>query len=471
VPRWAVWSFLGLAAFTAIFPLVRTFYRVEITYNEGWNVYNASALAHHQMLYPARYGWTTVNYPMLSFVIAAWLHRLTHDYLFTARALSVLATLACGVLAGCIVRRMTGSVRGGWITGALTVAIFCAVADFYVGQDDPEMLALAIFMAGLLVYVARRESLGGLVSVAALFVIGGNIKHDPLGFPAAVLLDLLLLSWRRLLWFCVWGALFVATTVWFNLHYGGPGFFLQLSTPRTFSWLKGLEEVGTVFGPLLLPLALAVYVAVKERGDSQVRILGLLLAMGLVLGVIFGGGSGVSVNAQFTAILATAMLAGIALVRIGRGEWEWAKPPVRRWAPVAVLAWMVIPLIVCDTWNPMGRLRETVADERLFDQDVALMRAQSGPMLCESLLRCYFAGKPYVYDPFNATRLIEFHKLDDAVIVNGLQMHRYAAVQLDFPQDIDDAFPDRFDGKIAATIGAGYRPVLMHDGAAIYLPR
>lgn len=466
-----VWGSLGVALFTAIYPAVRVFYRVEITYNEGWNVYNASAVAQHQMLYPAGYGWTTVNYPMLSFVIAAWMHRFTHDYLLTARILSLFATLGCGVLAGCIVRKVTGSVRAGWIAGAYCIAIFCAAADFYVGQDDPAMLALAVFMAALLLYVSRRESLSALVGVAAIFAVAVNIKHDPIGFLLAVGLDLLLLSWRRALWFCAWEAAFLAVGVWLNLHFGGPGFLTQLSAPRTFSSMKGLEQVGVVFGPLLLPFAAAVYAAWTGFGNDKTRVLSLLLVIGLVLGVAFGGGTGVSVNAQFSAMLGVAMLSGVALERVTSGEWRWAGPRVRALAAPAMLVWLVVPLIVCDTWNPVRRLRETVADQRHFEEDVAFLRSQGGPALCESLLRCYFAGKPYVYDPFNATRLIAFHKLDDAVIVDGLSQHRYGAVQLDAPRQDDDALPDRFNAKIAAAIEQNYKPVLEHDGASVYLPR
>jgi hypothetical protein len=130
---------------------------------------------------------------------------------------------------------------------------------------------------------------------------------------------------------------------------------------------------------------------------------------------------------------------------------------------------MVIPLTVCDTWNPIKEARDTAAAQGRFDQDVTVLRAQSGPALCESLLRCYFAGKPYEYDPFNATRLIAFHKLDDSVVVDGLRQHRYGAVELDYPRG--DAFAERFAPRIAAAIEQSYRPVLVHDGAAIYLPR
>jgi len=465
-----VWGTVGVAFFTAIYPAVRAFYRVEITYNEGWNVYNAGAVANHQVLYPAAYGWTTVNYPMLSFVIVAWLHRFTHDFLFTARVLSLLATLGCGVLSGLVVKRVTGSARAAWVAGAYCIAMFCAVVDFYVGQDDPAMLALAVFMAALLLYVSRRESLLALTGVAALFVLAGNIKHDPMGFPLAVSVDLLLLSWRRALWFWAWGGVFLAGAVWLNLHFGGPGFLMQLFAPRTFSLAKGLEQPGTVFGPLLLPFAAAAYVAWVGLKDKRTRVLGLLLILGLVLGVVFGGGTGVSVNAQFTAMLAVAMLLGVALDRIATGEWRWAGPRTQRYAPAAMLAWLVIPLIACNTWNPVRELRETSSEQRLFDEDVVFLRAQSGPALCESLLRCYLAGKPFVYDPFNATRLIEFHKLDDASIVNGLRQHQFGAVQIDALEE-DDAFPDRFDGRIAAAIAQNYRPALVHGGARIYVPR
>lgn len=465
LPKWAVWASLALAIFTAIYPLVRAFYRVEITYNEGWNVYNASALANHQVLYPASYGWTMVNYPILSFAIAAGLHRWTHDYLFTARALSLLGMLLCGVFAGLIVRRLTGSTRAAWITGAYCIAVFCALTDFYIGQDDPQMLALAVFMAGLLLYVARRESLLGIAGVAALFVLGGNIKHDPLAFPAAVLLDLLMLrAWRRAVWFSACGAVFVAISVWMNLHFGGPGFVMQLAAPRAFSWAKGWAQMGAIFGPLLLPFVLAVYAAVKSRRDERVRVLSLLLFIGLALGVVFGGGAGVSVNAQFSGMLAVVMLSGVALVLIARGEWQW-----RAYAPALLLVWLVIPLVVCSTWNIVGELRKTRLNERLFDEDVAFLQKQSGSALCESLLRCFYAGKAYSYDPFNATRLIEFGRLDDSVVVGALEQHQYGAVQLDDPWS--DAFPDRVNARIASAIKQNYRPALVHDGADVYVPR
>lgn len=295
--RWAPWAYTALAVLTAIFPVARAFSHTEITYNEGWNVYNAGKLAHHQTLYPAAYGWTTVNYPMLSFAIVAAVHRWTHDYLYTARALSILGTIAVALCAGCIVRRIGGSTRAAWIAAAYLLAVFCVEADAYVGQDDPQMLALAFFMAGLLLYVSRRESLPALAGVAALLVIAGNIKHDPLGFPIAIALDLMLVSWRRMLWFCAWGIAFAFSAMLLTLHFGGPGFLLQLFAPRAFSWLKGWTQLGLIFGPLALPFCIAAYAAIHGLAENRTRVMSLLLVAGLATGILFGSGAGVTVNA------------------------------------------------------------------------------------------------------------------------------------------------------------------------------
>jgi hypothetical protein len=51
----------AFALLAASVPFARAFYRVEINYNEGWNVYNAATEAAHRQLYPAAAGWTNNN--------------------------------------------------------------------------------------------------------------------------------------------------------------------------------------------------------------------------------------------------------------------------------------------------------------------------------------------------------------------------------------------------------------------------
>lgn len=182
---------IAIFLWTAAYPFSRACLLTQITYNEGWNVYNAQLVAEHQPLYTSVYGWTSVNYPALSFHIAAVLGRFTSDYLYTARILSLASLCLSGVLAGMIVWHTTRVKLVAWLSGLFLVAIFCANGKGYVGVDDPQILAQFFFLAGLYVYMRCNRTGWALELTALLFVVGGNIKHSLIEFPLAVLLDLL----------------------------------------------------------------------------------------------------------------------------------------------------------------------------------------------------------------------------------------------------------------------------------------
>ena len=467
--RGTLWFCALVALATAIVPFARACFRVEVDYNEGWNIYNASTLANHGLLYPVKYGWTAVNYPMLSFVLMAQLHRLTHEYLFTARAVSLVGLIGCSVLVGAVVRRLGGSAMAAWLGGLFCFATFCANTDIYVGMDDPQMFAQVFFMAGLWVYLRWKDSFAVLTGVALLFVVGGMIKHNPIDFPLAVLVELCLVSRLRAVWFSVWGMLFTAVGVWLNVRYGGPFFMSQLLAPRVYMGSKVPEQFLNVFGPMLVPFCVALWMAFAVRKDQR-RIAAILLVTAMAVGGYFGGGQGVSINCLFTALLAMSILIGLFIDAIVARRWSWTGRAWAAWVPIALFGWMAIPMILSGNWNVMGKLRELTAEQRQFDAEVALLRERPGPALCESLLECNFAGKDYVYDPFNATRLIHFGKLDAGVVVNDLRMHRYGAVQMDQPVTGDVNF-DRFDPAIVAAVKENYAPVLSQEDAVIYVPK
>lgn len=240
---------VGMAVMTVVVPFARAFFRVEVSYNEGWNIYNASTVAAHPMLYPVKYGWTTVNDPMLSFALMAWLHRLTHEYLFTARAISLASVSGSGALVAVIVRNLGASKRTAMLAGLYCVAMFCADADGYVGMDDPQMLAQVFFLGGLLIYVQWQENVAAIAAAALAFAVGGSIKHKLIDFPLAVFVDLVLVSRVRALEFAFCGICFAAISFGLNVHFGGPEFVSQLLAPRSYSWVKVPEQFLNVFGP------------------------------------------------------------------------------------------------------------------------------------------------------------------------------------------------------------------------------
>jgi len=466
----------AFALLTAIVPFTRAFFRLEVNYNEGWNVYNAAMEAANRQLYPATTGWTAINYPMLSFVLVAQLHRWTHDYLFTARVLSLIALCISCLLVAAIVRRLTEAWRPALLAGFFCLALFSVAADYpaYVGVDDPQMLAHAFYLAGLWIYLKLNRSCAGVAFSALLFVLAFSIKHNPIEIPLAVFLDLLFISRRRAVGFVGCGLAFLAAAIALQLHFGGPNFIANLLAPRTYSVEKAFELAGVYLGPLVLPLAAGLYAAYLFRRDPRRRIAAILLPLSLLLGGYFIGGDGVSINAFFGAYFAMSIMLGLFLWRCAESPFRWAI-----YAPGALFAWLLIPWLVVPplderaaaqlNWNPPLALEQAMAAEARFDEEVAFLRGQPGLALCESLLRCYYAGKPYVYDPYNATRMIGLGQLDASVLIDELRQQKYGAIQLNGRLD-DPRRTEMFAPTILAAIRQNYQPVLENQDGAIYLP-
>jgi hypothetical protein len=453
-----------MAVFTAIVPFARAFFHVEIAWNEGWNIYNATALVNHHLLYPVKYGWTSVNYPMLSFEILAQLHHFTHEYLFTARVLSLLSLVACSLLVAAIVKSLNSSWRSAILAGLFCFAVFCAAADIYVGMDDPQMLAQVFFLLGFLTFLRHRRSLPAIAIAALLFVVAGCIKHNPIDFPLAVLIELLLISLPRAIWFSVCSILFVSVAFLLNIRFGGPYFLSQLFIPRSYSILRTFHQLLIVIGPLLLPFCVVAYTAFKLRRDASRRITTILFLTALLVCSYFSGGKGVATNTLFSVLLAMSILLGLFWDRIFSHPWQSTHRPQAATAPLALFAWLIIPMMISGNWLTIRALHQAAAAQANFDEDVAFLKSHPGPALCESLLECNFAGKPYVYDPFNATRLIQFHKLDANVLIDQIRQHRFSAIQTSAPLPMEDQYnSERWDATVRAAIEANYVPALQRE--------
>ena len=416
VPRRVFFACILFTLIAAIYPFARAAFRVEVDYNEGWNIYNAARVAHHQFIYPVAYGWQTVNYPMLSFAVMAALHHFTNDYLFTARVVSLLSLLGCCVLVGLIVYCLAGThkpaMTAAFLAGLLCLAVFCTNADPYVGMDDPQLFADFFFLLAFFLYLRDRTNLAAITVSAALFVVAGNIKHNPIDFPLTVLIDLALLNGvrgiPRALWFAFVGITLAALSIYLNIHFGGPSFVTVMLAPRSWTLHKVFGSIEDCLGRLLIPMLFATIAAATMLRDPKRRIAGTLFFAGLLVGAFFGGGLGVFINTFFTCIFAMAIVLGLVAADLLQGRYSWAdhrifKLSLRTYFVPTLFAWMIIPAIVAGIWNPIAMVRQTANSQREFDTEVAFLKQRSAPVLCESLLQCYAAGQPYVYDPFNST--------------------------------------------------------------------
>lgn len=457
-----------IAAYTAFVPVVRSGMHLEVGYNEGWNLYNARAVLAHQPLYAEKFGWHTVNYPALSFYISAWLSHLTGDLLYTGRMLSLLGLLGSALLLAAMVHRMTGSRHAAIFTALLTVSVMCASAPGYIGQYDPQIFATPFFLAALYLYLRSRDRTIAMVFVALLFILAGNIKHNLIDIPLAVALDLLLARRGRSLAFFLGTAIpAAALSLWMNQHFAGPAFFSNLLAGRGYSLRHAFDNTIGTLGPLIPPFAIACLAAWRLRDNPALRIATLWLACAVVLNIFFAGGAGVASNALFDTLLATVLLLGIFIHRI-----RFVTGPQQH-LPVALALWPLLPLFITNETSFPGRDLQHLRQRQLSHrQALTFLQQTPGPAICESLLLCAEAGKPYLYDPFNATRFIQLGKLDPAPLYLQLTQRHFSVIQLNNSIALTRADVDanRFTPEMLELIRANYRPALTRDGAVLFRP-
>ncbi|MGH9488214.1 MAG: hypothetical protein ACRD04_11580 [Terriglobales bacterium] len=428
-------------------PVAHTFFWAGIQYNEGWNVYNAAAVAHHHVLYTHRYGFTTVNYPALSYFLVAGLHALGIPFLFGGRWLALMALLACCGLTGLIVRRLGATLAYACFAAMFALATFCLATRTYVGQDDPQILAEAFGLLALLVYISGPPGWRRLAAVAALLVVGGNLKNIILAFPVAVLVDLWLVNRRAALRFLLLALPLLGLSIAAEIHFGGPYFLADLLTPRPWAWTESVRKIALyAWAPLALALPAAAIGSCVRLRQRRGRVLAIFFWAALALDVVWAGGYGVAGNSHFTLYLAVAIICGAVL----------AHPAclARPWQGTALALLFLLPLAGLATQYPLiGAIGKLPGQQRRFLQQVAWLRARPGAAMCENMLLCYKAGKPLVWDPFNTRRFVTMGKLDPAPLLSQLERGRTVTIQLDEPVNRDP----RLFPQLEAAIAAHYR--------------
>jgi hypothetical protein len=152
-----------------------------------------------------------------------------------------------------------------------------------------------------------------------------------------------------------------------------------------------------------------------ERRSKMARYTVLLIAIALVLCLLQKSGAGVDENAQFELIFATAIGVGLAYDGLLRD-------PLRSgWSPqvisAVVLGILIVRLLLSTRlefayvlFSPQYRA-QAVENAAVTRAEAARTAAIPGPVACSNLVVCRMAGKPFVYDHFWVTQLIETGKM------------------------------------------------------------
>ncbi len=472
---WAVtFGVLAILLATLVwFPLTRTTAHYEMGWNEGSNSYSEQAVANGTRLYSSPPTYINAAYPPLSFYLIAGLGKFTHDMNVAGRWVSVASYFLIAVFMAMIVQRLTDCRRFGVYAGLCWLIWLAAFDPTRIGFNDPHLLGIALNLAGMYCFVRNPESARWLRLSAVVFAISVFTKQSLLAFPAAVGIQLFLSSRKRL---AIWLSTVVSACgilLILTLLAEGPYFLDHMMPPRTYSWTDLATSVGAYLWFFQTAFAAALIWAFRSKtlGPASVLIWGFALAH--VMGAVICSESGAGTNHLFDALISTALIVGVSLPvleRISEGT---------RLARTFLAVLLLVPFFLSSTVilpqripDDVGWYKGIARTEAEFASATRFVRSQTGAALCESMLLCYEAGKPWVWDAFIVDQRVKTGRLAEGPILESLDQHQYGAIEIDFSanEPLRPSQRMRFSEAFMQRLFKDYRPAYRDFRFVIFIP-
>ena len=452
----AAFCFVGLVRCAAIAGL-----HVPLDPNEGWNAYHTLHAMSGSALYPPASGFLFNNYPPLSFYVVGALGSIIGDNIVAGRILSLLATLSIAAGLYLAARRMRIGAVAALFASLLFVAGLLVFTD-YVGMDDPQLLGHAVAMIGFVVLLNERRTANAVIGAALLMALAFFIKHNLVALPIAFAIWLAIFDRRSALWFATSGFLFgLVGLAAFRIAYG-VDLFSQLNSARTYSLAGLTSALGSwlVWAEVsLFGLAALIFL---RRDDKRVALCAIYAAVAIVVGILFAGGAGVDMNIWFDAMIALSLAAALALDRLSTLD--------RMRATIASA--YALPLVAGiilnwdDGWLDRNFWLYPLAEEAAGAQaDTVFLKAHAGPVACEMLSLCYWAGKPEEIDMFNLGQAYAAHRRPDDALARLIVVKHFGSIEFD---SLDDF---ALTPRIKQTLLKTYRVDHANDEGAFFVPR
>ena len=470
-----MWALAATTALLLIAPVWRATLRFGTNYNEGWNAVLAARWMSGEPLYPAFDALSANNYPPLSFYAAGWLGRWLGDTLFAGRLLAFIGLFASAVAVAAVVRRLSGDARAGLVSGLLLLGYNAALYPGYVGIDDPQWLGHGIMLFGVLAFFASEQRGWLFLLAAGLMLAAGFVKHLLLPIPLAATLWLAVNRREALaLWLVACAALLASALALCFAAYGWGFFDGVFRDPRAWSLGRAYSHSGEWFETALPLLVLGALALPSAWRRTEGRLVVYYAAVSAALAIFVLGGIGAGMTAIFDLEIALCLMIGLAIGRLdeegpsatvgagflvgpGPGNAAW-------WILLLTLGLSVLaPLRLLEArelWRGSERAREA-------GEVIALLAKQPGPVACEDLSLCYWAGKGFEIDFFLAGQKLEQGLVDPRVVTERLRTGYYAAIQTMAKDGSSNRLPPAIDREIADD----YKVVRTGSEGAVLAPR
>ena len=461
---------MGLAVLAG---LARTLATLNLTLafsNEGWTAYHAADAASGRALYPAPGGLVYNNYPPLGYYLIGGLGRLIGDTILAGRILSVAAFV--GIALG--IRKAVLLMGAGWREAGFAALIFAGTMLFdydFVGVNDPQLIAHAVQIAGLVLLLRQPRTTGSVALAAVLFVLALFIKHALIALPLVTGFWLLATDRRNGLKFAAFGvALVLAGAALFQAAYGRP-LLAEIHDARVY-WLYFAAHAMGGRAIIFLPLIASIVVWRHTVADKHIVFCVSYAVVSVLLAAYFLGGAGTGGKMLFDAIIALSLCAGVCLHRL-RDSKSWVSTTLYAACQfVPVVAYVVFRTLTGGLphhW--VARDAVAVTQTR---QDIAFLKAQDGAVLCGEPALCFWAGKPFEVDLWGYQQAVAVNARDGHELMDAIASRRYAVLQLAAPPhalgEPMEADPV-WSRRVAEAIMANYRIHHTSFNGTFWVPR
>ena len=438
-------------------PLAGITHHVSVNNNEGWNAYWSTRALAGQPFYTDADSPLTNNYTPLSFYIVGWLGRATGDLVLAGRLLSFAGLLGSAFLVGWIAARVGKSTRWAWAGGVSFLLVAVTMAYRYIAADDPQWMAEALQLVGLLVLMVPGQAVLSrerVVAACLILLLAGLIKHNQVALPIAITIGLAVHDRQALKhWLATGGIGLAAILIMLQVKYG-PAFIDQVMFHQRvlhFSYI-GPALISLSF---LLPASVIIIAYLPRlrgwKADFRLTILAWFAVLAVVLGIFERFGAGVSQNAHFDAVIAVSILLGVTLSSFSRRDLSTVMRLALMTlvvAPAAGKDLVTLPRRVAD-WREMNRTDEA------WREAIRFLSERRGPIGCEMPTLCYWSGKDYTLDFSNYGQKLRRHG-DPWNLQGRIERREFAALVI-----VRDDRYDRGDARLPESfyelINANYR--------------
>ena len=402
-----------MAVLAFLWPCYRAFLPIMINTNEGWYAFFADAAMGKMPLYPSLEKLITNNYPPLSFYVVGSFGKIIGDPILAGRLLSLAAMMILTFFIGKIVRQLGGSFQAAIIGSSYFLATMSLSFRWYVGVNDPQLLAQALMIIGFFLFLQAIEKDAGYVLPLLIMVVAGFFKHNIITLPIAAMLGLVLWKrWRVIRFSFVFVGIIVLTGLACCYGCYGIDFLHNFLAPR--SWIPGkafdaLHDLTS----LLFGVIFWFYVAFQAREKKSIQWITLMMAIALVVGFLQRLGSGVFVNAQFDLVIVIGIAIGVGF--------QWLCDQKKEAAAFLGVLFLITPFLLSSNLYSFTKIfssseRDVIKKEELeMNQLIQEVRTSPVDVFCESYIT-YRAGKPFVIDAFNVEERIKAGNLPANVI-------------------------------------------------------